>query len=162
MKRAITALAAVAAIAALVVWVPAVKHAVATPAVVHAQNGNGGCSLASLNGPYAYSAQGTLVTSVLGLPAPAPWGEVSLLNFNGTGAFSASATVNVGGVALNSIPVTGTYTVNKDCTGSFRIPLNAQDTITEAIILVGGGERFVLTHTESFAVISGRGERLGD
>ena len=123
---------------------------------------DGGCSAASLNGFYAYSAQGTLVKSILGLPAPAPWGEVTRLDFNGSGGFSALATVNVGGVALNSIPVTGTYTVNNNCTGSFTIPLNTQDTITEAVVLIGGGQGFVLTHTESFAVVTGRGERLGD
>lgn len=162
MKRAIIAVSAMAAIATLAVWVPAVKHAVVTPTVVHAQNGNGGCSLASLSGPYAYSAQGTLLTSILGLPAPAPWGEVARVDFGGSGAFSAIATVNVGGAALNSVQVTGTYTVNKDCTGSFRIPLNAQDTITEAVVVIGGGQEFVLTHTEPFAVVSGRGQRLGD
>ena len=123
---------------------------------------DGGCSVASLSGPYAFSAQGTLLTSVLGLPAPAPWGEVSRVDFNGAGSFSASASVNVGGVALNSITVTGSYTVNKDCTASFRIPLNAQDIITEAVVVTGGGQGFVLTHTESFAVVQGSGQRLGD
>jgi len=55
MKRASIAFSAMAAIADLVVWVPAAKHAVTTPSVVHAQNGNGVCSLASLSGPYAVS-----------------------------------------------------------------------------------------------------------
>ena len=123
---------------------------------------DGGCSVASLSGPYAYSAQGTLLTSILGLPAPAPWGEVARLDFNGAGSFSASVSVNVGGAALNSIPVTGSYTVNRDCTASFRIPLNAQDTITEAVVVTGSGQGFVLTHTESFAVVQGSGARLGD
>lgn len=136
------------------------KNAVpAHRATVHA---DGGCSLASLSGPYAFSAQGTLLTSVLGLPAPAPWGEVARVDFNGAGSFSASASVNVGGVALNSIPITGSYTVNTDCTASFRIPLNAQDTITEAVVVTGSGRGFVLAHTESFAVIQGSGQRLGD
>ena len=162
MKRAITAVLVVAAIAALVLWVPAMKNAVVTPTVVHAQNSSGGCSAASLSGAYAFAAQGTLLTSILGLPAPAPWAEVARVDFNGAGSFSAIATVNVGGAALNSIPVAGKYTVNKDCTGSFRIPLNAQDTITEAVIVIGDGQQFVLTHTESFAVVQGRGERMSN
>ena len=64
MKRVITALAAMAAVAVLVLWVPAVKHTVVTPTVVHAQNSNGGCSVANLNGPYAFAAEGTLLTSI--------------------------------------------------------------------------------------------------
>ena len=162
MKRAITAVSAIVAIAALVLGVRAVKQAVVTPNVVYAQNANGGCSPASLSGRYAFSAQGTLMTSILGLPAPAPWAEVARIDFDGAGSFSAIATVNVGGAALNSIPVAGTYTVNKDCTGSFRIPLNAQDTITEAVIVIGDGQQFVLTHTESFAVVQGSGERMAN
>ena len=160
MKRAFAVLVAIAAVVVLVLFVPAVKYAVVTPTVVHAQNSNGGCSLASLSGPYAFAAQGTLLTSILGLPAPAPWGEVARVDFNGTGGFSAIATVNVGGAALNSIPVAGTYTVNTDCTANLNIPLNPQTTIAEAMVVIGGGQRFVITHTESFAVVSGSGERL--
>jgi hypothetical protein len=160
MKRAFAVLVAIAAVAVLVLWVPAVKYAVVTPTVVHAQNSNGGCSVASLSGPYAFAAQGTLLTSILGLPAPAPWGEVARVDFNGTGGFSGIATVNVGGAALNSIPVAGTYTVNTDCTATLTIPLNPQTTIAEAMVVIGGGQRFVITHTESFAVVSGSGERL--
>ena len=162
MERAFAVLVAIAAVAVLVLCVPAVKYAAVTPTVVHAQNSNGGCSVANLNGPYAFAAEGTLLTSILGLPAPAPWGEVARVDFNGAGSFSAIATVNVGGAALNSISVAGTYTVNKDCTASIAIPLNAQTTITEGMVVIGGGQRFVVTHTESFAVVSGRGERLGD
>lgn len=162
MKRAIITLLTMAAIAGLILWARTGRHVIATLPVVHAQNGNGGCSIASLSGPYAFSAQGTLLTSILGLPAPAPWGEVARVDFNGAGSFSASVSVNVGGVALNSILVTGSYTVNRDCTASFRIPLNAQDTITEAVVVTGSGQGFVLTHTESFAVVQGSGQRLGD
>ncbi len=162
MKRAITALLAMAAIAALIVWVPTGKHAVFTPAVVHAQNGNGGCSLASLSGPYAVSRQGTLVASVLGLPAPAPWGEVARADFNGAGAFSGTANVNIGGVAISG-GVTGTYTVNSDCTGTITVhpnpPFNAI-VITQAIVVTGGGQHYIATDTDSFTVVQGRGERL--
>ena len=158
--RLIVILVTVVAVVFAAGSMPWPKHAAPSHmATVHA---DGGCSVASLSGPYAFSAQGTLLTSILGLPAPAPWGEVARVDFNGAGSFSASASVNVGGVALNSITVTGSYTVNKDCTASFRIPLNAQDTITEAVVVTGSGQGFVLTHTESFAVVQGSGQRLGD
>lgn len=162
MKRAMIALSVLAAIATLVAWGPAVKHAVATPTVVHAQNGNGDCSLASLSGPYAVSRQGTLVASVLGLPAPAPWGEVALGTFNGAGAFSFTANVNIGGVAISG-GGTGTYTVNTDCTGTITVHLNPPFNtivVTEAIVVIRGGQEYVATDTDSFTVVQGRAERL--
>lgn len=162
MKRAFTALSAMAAIAALVVWFPAVKRAVTTPTVVHAQNGNGGCSLASLSGPYAVSRQGTLVASVLGLPAPAPWGEVARGDFNGAGAFSFTANINIGGIAISG-GGTGTYSVNSDCTGTITVhpnpPFNTI-VVTQAIVVIRGGQQYVATDTDSFTVVQGRGERL--
>jgi hypothetical protein len=160
MNRAITAVLVVDAIGALIFWVPAVKHVVVTPTVVHAQNGNGGCSVASLSGAYAVSRQGTLLTSVLGLPAPSPWGEVARVSFDGAGSFSGTATVNIGGVVLNSIPLTGTYTVDSDCTGTITVHPNVPVTITEAIVVIGGGQQYIATDTESIAVVQGRGERL--
>jgi hypothetical protein len=80
MKRGITMLSFMAAIVAAIVSVPTVRYAAATLPVVYAQETESGCSLASLKGSYALDRQGTLVTSVLGLPAPAPWGEVALEN----------------------------------------------------------------------------------
>src|SRR5712692_5753970 len=60
---------------------------------------DGGCSLASLNGPYATEGQGTIVGQLPGLPAPPfPFGEVVLDHFNGAGSFFGNASVNLGGV----------------------------------------------------------------
>ena len=121
----------------------------------------GGCSSTSLNGAYAVSRQGTLLTSVLGLPAPAPWDEVALAHFNGAGSFSGTATVNIGGVAL-SATFTGTYTIYPDCTGVLTVHPNVPVTITESIIVIKGGQAYIATDTESFAVVHGRGERMDD
>lgn len=123
---------------------------------------DGGCSLASLHGTYAVSRQGTLVASVLGLPAPAPWGEVALATFDGAGAFTFTANVNIGGVAISG-GGTGTYTVNSNCTGTITVhPDPPFDTIvvTEAIIVSHGGQQYVATDTDSFTVVQGRGEKL--
>ena len=121
----------------------------------------GGCSSANLNGAYAVSRQGTLLTSVLGLPAPAPWDEVALAHFNGTGSFFGTATVNIGGIVL-SATFTGTYTIYPDCTGVLTVHPNVPVTITESIIVIKGGQAYIATDTESFAVVHGRGEKLDD
>ena len=120
------------------------------------------CTLATLNGTYAVSRQGTLLTSVLGLPAPAPWGEVARAVFDGAGSFSGSATLNIGGAVLNSVPFTGTYTVSSDCTGTITVHPNVPVTITEAIVVIGGGQHYIATDTESIAVVQGRAERIAE
>lgn len=112
---------------------------------------DGGCSDANLSGPYAVSRQGTLVASVLGLPAPSPWGEVALADFDGGAAISGGGT--------------GTYNISPNCTGTITVhpnpPFNSI-VVTEAIILIHGGQQYIATDTDSFSVVQGRGERLGD
>lgn len=160
MKRAITTLAAIAATTAIVISVSTVKYA-ATPQVVHAQETGSGCSLSSLKGSYALDRQGTLVASILGLPAPAPWGEVAFEDFNGAGTFSGKATVNVGGAVVNGT-VTGTYTVSSDCTGTKTVNTSGGVTVHEAIIVTGGGQRMIGTQTDPWAVVQTRAEKIGD
>lgn len=126
---------------------------------------DGGCSVASLKGPYAVARQGTLVTSVpaLGLVAPAPWAEVALVNIDGAGSFSGKATVNIGGAVLSDVPFTGTYTVNSDCTGTNTVTAPSVGiTIHQALVVIGGGQRFIETEADSLAVVEGRIEKLGD
>ncbi len=164
MKRAITMLLAMVPLAATVVWVFPMKHSVSVLPVVHAQNENGGCSLASLNGPYAVEGQGTVVASLgPNFPAPPfPFGEASLVRFNGNGSGSATATVNFGGVVLNAVPATITYAVRSDCTGNLTVNTSLGLAVHEAFVVTGGGQRFITTDTDPFAVIQRRGESLGD
>ena len=123
---------------------------------------DGGCSLASLNGPYATEGQGTVVGALPGFPAPPlPFGEVVIDHFNGAGSFFGDAKVNAGGVVLD-VPVTGTYTVNSDCIGTLTVNTSLGLILHNGMVVIGGGQRFILTETDSFAVIQRRGERLGD
>lgn len=166
MKRTITALTALlvmAAIAALVVSVPAVRHVVATPTVVHAQNESSGCSVASLIGSYAVDREGTIVAQLPGLPAPpAPFGEATIAHFNGAGSFFGTATVNIGGAIANP-GFSGTYTVNSNCTGTVTVNVPSFGlTLHEAIVVIGGGQRYIGTETDPFAVVQARVERIAN
>jgi hypothetical protein len=123
---------------------------------------DGGCSLASLKGPYAIEGQGTVVAQLPSFPAPpAPYAESVLADFDGAGTFSGKATVNVGGVVVKPT-FTGTYTVNSDCTGNATINTDLGLTLHRAIVVIGGGQRFIETETDPFAVIQSRAEKLGD
>lgn len=132
----------------------------ARTAVVRA---DGGCSLASLNGTYAVDRQGTIVAQLPGLPPPpAPFGEATIAHFNGAGTFFGSATVNIGGAVANPA-FTGTYTVNRDCTGTVTVSVPSFNlTLHEAIVVIGGGQRYIGTASDSFEVVQARVERIGD
>lgn len=163
MKRTLTVLLVVATLAALLVLAPTAKKSIPVLPTVHAQDENSGCSLASLNGRYAIEGQGTVVAQLPGFPPPpAAQGEVAIVTVNGAGSFSGSATLNVGGLVLNSVPFTGNYTVNSDCTGTTTINTSLGLTLHNAIVVIGGGQRFVETETDPFQVIQRRGQRLGE
>ena len=118
------------------------------------------CSQANLKGAYAVAGQGTLVTSLPGIPAPAPWAESSLANFDGAGGLSGKGTVNIGCVVLN-ITFTGTYNVNSDCTGDVTIDTNSGITVHHAIVVIGNGKRFIETESDpNFAVVQYSVEKL--
>jgi hypothetical protein len=147
----------------LILALLAVSTLVRTPitgpktAVVHADEG---CSTTSLRGTYAVHGQGTFLVAVPGFPAPPfPFGEVGIATFDGTGKLFGKTTVNASGLLLNP-SFTGTYTVNSDCTGSVTIPSNTGFTIQEAIVVIGGGKRYVGTETDPAAVIVRTVERL--
>lgn len=163
MKRSVVS-AVVALLGCLVVAISfgtLSKHSIpGVPASV--VRADGGCSVASLNGPYATEGEGTVVGALPGFPPPPfAFGEVVLDHFNGAGSFFGNAKVNLGGVVLD-VPVTGTYTVNSDCTGTITVNTSLGLTLHNAMVVIGGGQRFILTETDPFAVIQRRGVRLGD
>ena len=97
-----------------------------------------------------------------GFPAPpAPLGEAAIASLNGAGSLSATPTVNIGGLVLR-LPVTGTYTVNPDCTGTVTINTGLGLILHNAIVVIDGGKRFIGTETDPFEVVQTRGEKLAD
>ena len=80
---------------------------------------NKGCSNATLKGTFVHTASGfvTAPPSMAG-----PLAGTGTDTFDGNGGFTTTATLSING---NIVPVTatGTYTVNPDCTGTYKIPL---------------------------------------
>ena len=76
-----------------------------------------GCSNANLKGAFAFTETGFLTAP----PAPVgPVAEVGTQTFDGKGATTATATLTATG-NIFQVTITGTYTVNPDCTGTFTI-----------------------------------------
>ena len=84
---------------------------VATPARAGGQQ----CSDATLTGTFAYTSTG-FITFPQDLAGP--FASVGTQTFDGNGATTATAWVSQNGNIL-PVAITGTYTVNPDCTGTF-------------------------------------------
>jgi hypothetical protein len=78
-----------------------------------------GCSNKTLSGDYGFASQGVLL-NVPGVPPGTPFRSVGLAHFDGKGSLTWVEHTVVGGVPLNTgwTPATGTYSVNRDCTGT--------------------------------------------
>ena len=75
----------------------------------------------SLNGTYAFAFSATI-----SLPGPppviAPWYGIGIMIFDGVGKLTATQTTNFpGGPVLRNIPLTGSYILNPDCTGTMIV-----------------------------------------
>ena len=71
----------------------------------------------SLIGTYAFTFSSTIT-----LPGPpaitAQWYGIGIMTFDGIGNLTATQTTNFpGGPVLRNVPLSGTYTLNPDCTG---------------------------------------------
>jgi hypothetical protein len=142
MKQIVSALLALAVLAALTLVTTTSKHAVRT---VYAQ---GGCSVATLNGDYAFTQPGF---AGAGQGNQLPFFNVGVLAFGGTtGTLSASFTGVSHGVVSTETD-TGTYTVNPDCTGSMSFTTGPGAGVTFNMVIIGrGAELFGINTSAGF------------
>jgi hypothetical protein len=77
------------------------------------------CSNKTLSGDYGFASQGVLL-DVPGVPPGTLFRSVGLAHFDGKGNLTWVEHTVIGGVPLGSgwTPATGTYSVNRDCTGT--------------------------------------------
>ena len=118
-----------------------------------------GCSVASLNGPYAFLNTGVAHTP---LDTPGPIAQLGIAFFNGEGERGPiRSTSSVDGAIsdwTNSGPH-GSYTIDPDCTGSF---FAVDGTRTYNIVVLDGGKRFLLLDLQPDTIITAEATRLED
>ena|SRR5437879_3681200 len=105
--------------------------------------GEGNCSTVSFHGSYAYSADG-FITQTPTQPPFTPIAEAGTYTFDGSGGFSTTNTLSVGGLIIPRT-ATGTYAVDADCTGSATI--NGGVSFKFAIARAAQSIRFVVSTT---------------
>jgi hypothetical protein len=93
---------------------------------VKAQEDRFSCTEATLFGSYGFQNVGYRLTTE---DSYIPFGAVGLRNFDGNGNYTGTGTTNVSG-ALAKINISGTYTVNPNCTVKISYRTNATDGTT--------------------------------
>jgi len=99
------------------------------------------CSNATLKGSFGYTSTGTILPAFFGLPdtydpfAPpaGPFAEVGRQTFDGNGDTEYTATISNNGAPTPDLAFKGTYSVNKDCTGSMTLSTTPRDPFTATI-----------------------------
>ena len=117
---------------------------------VHAQNG--GCSVASLKGTYAFHRTG--VNNVVG----GPIAQIGINVEDGEGNIKLIRTTrSSNGVILDWFDQVqpGSYTVDADCTGTFFNKLNN-------LVVVDGGKRYFLLAASPGTIVTEEGTRIED
>jgi hypothetical protein len=95
--------------------------------VVHA---SGVCSNSSLRGAFGFQFSGT----VLGF---GPIAGVGVNNYDGAGNYTGTQNVNLNGFPVLNQPISGTYSVNADCTGTQAINMPDGRVVHLSFVLVG-------------------------
>jgi hypothetical protein len=101
-----------------------------------------GCSVATLNGAYGLVLKGEVFNV-------GPIVAVGVSTFDGKGHFVAEQTVNLNGNVVQA-PLTGTYTVNRDCTGI----ADAVGTGLHSFVIIDGGKQMDLMDNNSAEVLT--------
>ena len=158
MKRAtIAKIFAITIAAALVLGIgPKAQSALAAPAAPRPQEDDKECSNATLKGTFAFTSTG-FITAPSNLAGP--FAIVGRQTFDGNGVLTATATVSQNG-NISPVTLSGTYTVNADCTGTFTVQISPVSITTNLFFVIDDrGKEFQVIQTDRGVVVTGSGRR---
>ena len=122
-----------------------------TSFTIHAKDRNHRvCTNESLRGEFGFIAHGTTLAA-LGLPAAltGAFASSGSASFDGSGHFTLTATSSFQGVIQGPSTVTGTYSVNSDCSYTSQA---SNGVSFQAAIVEGGRELFILQTTPGVVI----------
>jgi hypothetical protein len=122
----------------------------ARPMKARAQNG---CSVASFQGNYVSQYSG-FVFPFPGAPVMVPLAAIQRTIADGNGNITGSNTFSLNGVTLRTT-ISGTYTVNPDCTGYGQATDNFGNVATSDFLIVNGGTQIFSIYTQTGITTSG-------
>lgn len=112
------------------------------------------CSTATLHGSFGYTSTGILLPSFVPAPYAGPFAEVGRQTFDGRGNTDATAFTSSNGNP-QAVTITGTYTVNPDCTGTMTLyVLPFMSTVQADFVIDNEGAEIRYIDTDSGVVES--------
>ena len=118
------------------------------------QIGGASCTASMINGTYFYLLTGTVSS---GGPS-IPYAELGQLVANGSGGLSGSSSSNLSGqVKTNSL--TGSYSVQSNCSGSMTITLNSQTADALTFQVINNAQGLILATSNAGEIITGQAYR---
>ena len=122
------------------------------------EQGSATCTNAGVEGSFGLEATGVFVA---GAPATGPVvliGDLKLtVTHSGEGLISGNLAGSEGGTIFHFVgePVTGSYSIAADCTGTATIKSKTLSDINFSFVLVDGGKEMLAIETDADTVVSG-------
>lgn len=116
---------------------------------VHA--GGRPCTAAGAEGSYGYTVNGRFYGNV-------PAAAVGVVTLDGSGGLTAKETADIYGTVTRR-NLTGTYSVNSDCTGSATFSDGVNPPYNVDLVFVNDGREFMAVQTDSGTVITASGKK---
>ena len=116
------------------------------------RDNEGVCNQESLKGPYASHVTGSVYT-----PSGAEVGDiagVTVATADGQGHISGHGWTSTNGAPVNQT-VTGTYTIDPDCSGTAHLVFTPGTAVTAFIVLADHGRILKLVETDAGTVVAG-------
>jgi hypothetical protein len=99
---------------------------------------------------HTYSLEATGIR--IGIGQIAAVGQLAL---NGAGSLKGTLSISANGSIASSLPVTGTYQINANCTGTATFTPQGQSAINIGIVIVNAGKELMFLETDSNTVVAG-------
>jgi len=126
------------------------------------KQGSPTCTNAAVEGSFGFQATGVLLPGAPATGAVAFVGELKLTgNPSGEGVISGRLSASEGGTFLTFAeePVTGSYTVARDCRGRATITPKGRSEMHFRLVIVDGGHEMLAVETDANTVVSGSLEK---
>jgi hypothetical protein len=120
------------------------------------KQGSPTCSNAAVMGSFGFETTGLFLAGAPATGWVAFIGDLKLtVSPSGEGVISGHVAGSEGATTLTFAPVTGSYTVDKDCRGRATISLEGGSEMHFSLVVVDGGKEMLAIETDADTVVSG-------
>ena len=120
------------------------------------KQGSPACTNATVRGSFGFETTGLFLAGAPATGWVAFIGELKLtVNPSGEGVISGHVGGSEGDTTLTFAPVTGSYTVDKDCRGRATITPKGRSEMHFSLVVVDGGKDMLAIETDADTVVSG-------